>query len=92
MNPLQGPKSFFYDDSIDEETEDIDAEIPYVDPAEGASQIVKSNDLADPDLLETEQLPWRIVEEQTMEMVTISKIDLFYINLQFKLAISPCII
>lgn len=61
MNPLLCPQSFFYDDSIDEETEDIDAEIPYVDPAEGASHIVKSNDLADPDLLETEQLPWRIV-------------------------------
>ncbi|KAF7117205.1 hypothetical protein RHSIM_RhsimPtG0002400 (chloroplast) [Rhododendron simsii] len=26
---------FFYDYSIDEETEDIDAEIPHVDPAEG---------------------------------------------------------
>ncbi|KAF7117301.1 hypothetical protein RHSIM_RhsimMtG0000500 (mitochondrion) [Rhododendron simsii] len=51
VNTLQGPKDFFYDDSIDEETEDIDAEIPYVDPAEGASQIVKSNDLADPKAL-----------------------------------------
>ncbi|KAG5512800.1 hypothetical protein RHGRI_038747 [Rhododendron griersonianum] len=28
-------RRFFYDYSIDEETEDIDAEIPHVDPAEG---------------------------------------------------------
>ena len=45
MNILQDPRFFifyfyFYDDSIDKETEDIDDEIPYVDPAECAREIV----------------------------------------------------
>lgn len=32
-------REIFYGDSTDKETEDIDAEITYVDPAEGAHQI-----------------------------------------------------
>ncbi len=56
MNILQDPRDFFYDDSIDEEIEHIDTEIPYVMLIllRVLAILLKSNDLVDLDLLETE--------------------------------------